>query len=893
MDLAEEEALICELCGTPLSVSSGAPGCLQCLLAGSEDEATSRIFQHYEVSLADDGASLAELGRGAMGITYRAVDLNLGVPVALKVINEHYSQQLEARKRFREEARVAARLRHPNVASVFHFGETPEGHCFYAMEMVEGETLEERVRREVSLGANVVLEIASQVTRALVAAEKHGLIHRDLKPSNLMLVPNEQNSAEDFLVKVIDFGLARTIGQPGAAEQQSSFSGTPGFASPEQTNPGADAVDARSDIYSLGATLRYALTGRPPPPDVAVGPWQLEDLGRRGVPAPLIALLRSMLAFDPADRPQKARDLLPAIEKCRRQVAAARRGRWLAAALALLAIAVLGAGVGLTRYFPKTTRAEEQAPTEKSIAVLPFENLSDNKESAFFAAGVQDEILSDLAKVAGLKVISRTSVMQYLSSQPRNVREIGRSLGVRNLLEGSVQRIGNRVRVITQLIDAQKDAHLWSQTYDRDVSNTFAVEDEVAEKIAAQLKTKLSPAERAAIAEQPTDDLEAYQLYTEATSINVWHDVQDVDKSLTRKLELLAEATQRDPRFALAYCAIAKAQCDFFQNDGGVHLGLAKKAAETALQLRPDLGESHLALALPNMYADDYDQAQKEITLALRSLPNNADAFRVASFIDQHRGRWDNAVAKMQKAHELDPKNEEVSYHLGSVYLRTRRYREWEQLLRQRVPRNQQEEYWIQLGWAEVKLFTGDAAAAQAALDQVPLDFNPTAEFDFIRYETAFYRRDYSAVERIMAATPKEFDSGFYAGMLARLRGDQPAAHAIFVALRKKIEATDFATLATIDAALGRKEEAIREAQQAIALIPLAESTREAPSRIAELGLVYAWVGERDKAIEQLQNAVKLPCGITYGELLLDPAWDPLRADPRFARIIAEAKPKG
>ncbi|MEO6872740.1 MAG: protein kinase [Chthoniobacterales bacterium] len=863
------------------------------MLNGGLDEVEDRRFQHYEVELSADGRQWRELGRGAMGITYRAIDLNLGAPVALKVISARYSGQSEARRRFHEEARTAARLRHPNVASVFHFGETPGGDCFYAMELVEGETLEDRVRREVSLGANVVLEIALQVARALVAAEKHGLVHRDLKPSNLLLVPNEQSSAEDFLVKVIDFGLARTIGQPGAAEQQSSFSGTPGFASPEQTNPGAGAVDARSDIYSLGATLRYALTGRPPPPEVAVGPLQLEDLERRDVPAPLIALLRFMIAFDPADRPQTAQDLLPAIEKCRCQVAAPRRGRWLAAAPALLAIAVLGAGFGLTRYFSKTARAEEQAPTEKSIAVLPFENLSDNKENASFAAGVQDEILSALAKVAGLKVISRTSAMQYGANQPRNVREIARSLGVRNVVEGSVQRIGNRVRVITQLIDAQKDTHLWSQTYDRDVSNTFAVEDEVAEKIAAQLKTKLSPAERAAIAEQPTDDLEAYQLYTEATSIFIWHDVQNADKSLTHKLELLAEATQRDPRFALAYCAIAKAQCDFFQDDGGVHLVLAKKAAETASQLRPDLGESHLALALPDMFAGDYDQAQKEITLALRTLPNNAEAFRVASLIDQYRGRWDDAIAKMQKAHELDPKNEEVFHYLRGVYMSTRRYRECEQLLRQRVPRNQQEEYWIQLGLAKVKLFAGDAGAAQAAIDQVPLDFNPTGEFNAMRYKTAFYRRDYSAVERIIATTPKEWDSGFYAGILARLRGDQPAAHAIFVALRKKTEATDFRTLATIDAALGRKDEAIREAQQAITLTPLAKNALDAPGCIAELGLVYAWVGERDKAIEQLQNVVKLPCGITYGELLLDPNWDPLRGDPRFSRIIAEAKPKG
>ncbi|MGI8432014.1 MAG: hypothetical protein ACR2MW_06985, partial [Chthoniobacterales bacterium] len=670
------------------------------------------------------------------------------------------------------------------------------------------------------------------------------------------------------------------------------LTGTPGFASPEQFQ-NCTQLDVRSDIYSLGATLWFALCGRAPfaaagPEELRTQQLQLRPVAVVKAPEPLLRLLRAMLAPEPGKRPQSARELLLALERCRRVISRSRRRLWSIAGGVAACLLLIGTTTALRH---KRAVERERSP-EKSIAVLPFQNLSGQKENDFFATGVQEEILSNLARIADLKVISRTSVMQYLSGQPRDVREIGRSLGVRKLLEGSVQRIGNRVRVIAQLIDAQKDAHLGSHTYDRDVANTFAVEDEIAENIAAQLKTRLSPAERAAIAEQPTDNLEAYQLYTEATSIYIWHE-QNARESLTRKLELLAKATQRDPRFALAYCAIAKAQSDFFQTDGGVHLGLAKKAAETALQLRPDLGESHLALALPDMFAGDYDQAQKEITLALRTLPNNVEAFRVASFIDQFQGRWDDAVAKMQKAHELDPENNEVFHYLRGLYMSTRRYRQCEQALRQRVTRNQEEKYWIQLGLAKVKLFTGDAAAAQAALDRVPLAYDPTGEFGGIRCKTAFYRRDYSAVERIIAATPKDIDSGFYAGILARLSSDQPAAHAIFVALRRKIEATDFDTLATIAAALGRKEEAIREAQQAIALTPLAKNACDAPGCIAALGLVYAWVGEPDKAIEQLQNVVKLPCGITYGELLLDPRWDPLRGDPRFARIIAEAKPKG
>src|SRR5438874_4093988 len=255
MPLAEKEVLHCEQCGAPLESEATAFGCLSCLLLGglSETGASNRRFQHYEVCLSADGVTLLELGRGAMGTTYRAVDVNLGSPVALKVISARYSRNSDARERFRREARAAAQLRHPNVASVFHFGETPAGQCFYAMELVEGETLEACVRRDGPLPASLALDVVTQVTRALMAAATHGLVHRDLKPSNLMVVANDSGSTDVFIVKVIDFGLAKAVVEtPNTpAQTHASFSGTPEFASPEQFNTGKVPLDARSDIYSL------------------------------------------------------------------------------------------------------------------------------------------------------------------------------------------------------------------------------------------------------------------------------------------------------------------------------------------------------------------------------------------------------------------------------------------------------------------------------------------------------------------------------------------------------------------------------------------------------------------------------------------------------------------
>ena len=362
MPLAEKELVRCEQCGTTLQSGVSSLGCVNCLLLAGlgEPGVEGRRFQHYEVCLREDGA-FDELGRGAMGITYHALDVNLGSAVALKVISARYSNHAEARERFRREARAAAQLRHPNVASVFHFGETASGQCFYAMELIEGETLETRVRRDGPLPAAPALKIVIQVARALMAAESHKLVHRDLKPSNLMVLANEPGGTDSLAVKVIDFGLAKAVAAlQSASDLHAGFSGTPDFASPEQFNAAKVLLDARSDIYSLGATLWYLLCGRAPftgrSPAELHGeqlhqPLPLEQLIAAKVPAPVVALLRSMLAVNPADRPQSARELLAALRRCRESVAAAPRHRRMLGLTALALGLLIVSAVGLTNYF--------------------------------------------------------------------------------------------------------------------------------------------------------------------------------------------------------------------------------------------------------------------------------------------------------------------------------------------------------------------------------------------------------------------------------------------------------------------------------------------------------------------------------------------------------------
>jgi len=325
-----DDPLHCEECGASLRSGTSKLGCLNCLLLGGPNEPgpESRRFQDYEICCREDGVTLDELGRGAMGITYRAQDLTLGSSVALKVISARYSGDPETRERFRREARSAAQLRHPNVAGVFHFGETDAGRCFYAMALIEGETVETYLRRNRLLPPLLALEITTQVARALIAAEAHGLVHRDLKPSNLMIVGNDSGEPDALVVKVIDFGLAKSVAlaPTGANQAHVGFSGTPDFASPEQLRPNRPSLDTRSDIYSLGTTLWYLLCGRTPFRGRSVGeevhdePLPLEQLVLAHVPEPVTTLLRSMLAVDPGGRPSSARELLTALQRCRQVI---------------------------------------------------------------------------------------------------------------------------------------------------------------------------------------------------------------------------------------------------------------------------------------------------------------------------------------------------------------------------------------------------------------------------------------------------------------------------------------------------------------------------------------------------------------------------------------------
>src|SRR6184192_4574409 len=476
----------CATCGRQLTQCGPSGECLRCLISlgflADGEQAKRPVshgrltpgplrYAHFEAEIGDDGFPV-ELGAGAMAITYRARDTVLNSTVALKVIDRSVARNPGARSRFLREARAAAQIRHPNVARVSHYGEQ-DGECFYVMELVEGETLEAKVRREGPMPLSLALEVIEQSARALAAAEACGVVHRDIKPSNIML---ESDPSGVPIVKVIDYGVAKVLvpeAERGAEQTQTGFIGTPAFASPEQFAQSTETrLDTRSDIYSLGVTFWYLLSGRVP----FVG-RTLEEIRERqaeslpvdqlkglDVPARIFALLKSMLAPDPKDRPQSARELLSAVHRCSAKFSTeARSRRKRSIIVAAGAILVVGAiAIGALLY----QRGKSSAEIEQSIAVLPFENLIDDKEDAYLAEGIQDEILTRLSKVGGLKVISRNSTQRY-KNKPENLREIAKQLGVAHVLEGSAQKSAGTVRVNVQLIKAVNNSPVWADTVDR------------------------------------------------------------------------------------------------------------------------------------------------------------------------------------------------------------------------------------------------------------------------------------------------------------------------------------------------------------------------------------------------------------------------------------------
>jgi TolB-like protein/Tfp pilus assembly protein PilF len=592
------------------------------------------------------------------------------------------------------------------------------------------------------------------------------------------------------------------------------------------------------------------------------------------------------------------------------------RVRWAEVAVGLVVLAAIIAGFV---FFMRRPTSSALAIGEKSIAVLPFENLSSDKDNAYFTDGVQDEILTDLAKIADLKVISRTSVMQYKSGAPRNLREIGQQLGVAHVVEGSVQRAANKVRVNAQLLDARTDAHLWAQTYDRDLADVFAIQSEIAKAIADQLQAKLSPNEKKAIEQPPTTDLAAFDLYSRAKSLVLTSNFSATGElDLRKAIELLDEAVKRDPSFFDAYCQLAYAHESLYA--GGfdhtpARLALAEAAVQAATRLRPDAAETRLARAQYLYYGlRDYAGALAELEIARRGLPNDPRLFELTGFILRRRGHQEAGLQNLRRAMELDPRNFYTLQQIAVSYQFLGRYAEAIAALDRAsaiVPDNVE----TRANRAEFYVFwKADTRPLHQTIDAILAQGpNAIASAADSWFFCALAERDPAAAERALVAVGDNpcwnegvilLSHSFGEGLLARMTRDEARARTAFEAARAQQEkivqaqpdyGPALCVLGLIDAALGRKNLALDEGRRAIALTPVEKDVVNGGYVTQYFAITAAWAGEKELALQQLEAGLRAPVAsvvLSYGALKLFPVWDPLRGDPRFEKIVASLAPK-
>src|SRR5437016_8099196 len=868
---------------------------------------------------------LEEVGRGGQGVVFRARQKSLNRTVALKVISLGQWARKAHVKRFRLEAEAAARLEHPGIVPIHEVGER-DGSCYFSMKFVEGGQLDEVIRR-TPMPIRQAAELIAKVARTVHYAHEHGILHRDIKPGNILL----DAKGEPHLT---DFGLARLVESESTVTRTMEVLGTPSYMAPEQAVGNNAGVSSVTDVYGLGAILYQLLTGQPP---FAGGttyetikllldtePRQPRLLNPK-IDRDLSTICLKCLEKNPNRRYSSALALAEDLEhrlkhepiQARRTGIFTRGRKWMRRkpSIAVMAAMLLALAVPLgvmiwNSEFPRQ-------PVTTGIAVLPFGNLSGDKEHAYFSDGVQDDILTKLAKIADLKVISRTSVMNYRGKQ--NMRQIGDELRVSHVLEGSVRRVGARLHMNTQLIDTRTDSHIWAEQYDLDLNDLFAIQSEIAQKVAQRLRAKISAAEKLAIERRPTGDLVAFDLYSRASHMFPEASFGGGMANFGQAIDLLNHAVARDPSFFDAYCLLAWAHDELYfsgLDHTPARLASAEAAIQAAFRLRPDDGETHLARAW-NLYHGhlDYDGALAELEVARQTLPNDSGLFETMGFVLRRQGHWEESTRSLERAFELDPRNVNTLYQIGLSYGGFRRYAEQKSKFDRILtiePDNlgaKAERAFVDVNWK------ADTGPLHQLIDEIRAT-NPAAmpmiADSNARLVCALAERDVAAAQEALIASneiplgsdPVHFTRSFVEGIIARMTNDEHKAQSAFTAARTEQEKTvqaqsdygpAWCVLGVIDAALGRKEEALREGRRAVDLLPVGKDPFNGMLMIKYLAMIAAWVGEKDLACEQIITVVRSPTGgldLSYGELKLMPFWDPLRGEPCFEEIVASLAPK-
>jgi eukaryotic-like serine/threonine-protein kinase len=867
----------------------------------------AQTLGHYRV--------VEKVGEGGMGVVFRAHDERLERDVAVKVLPPGTVADDAARKRLRREALALARLNHPHIEAIYNF-ETEGDVDFLVMEFVPGQTLADRLISG-ALGEPEVLRVGLQVAMALEEAHGVGVVHRDLKPGNIKLTPKGE-------VKVLDFGLAALLHRPAdgevtrSASEAGSTAGTIPYMSPEQLR--GDPADARSDIFAAGILLYEMATGRRPfQGRVAT---ELTDAILHSAPTEPARLrpelssrlgdvILKCLEKDPDNRYQSAKELgvdlrrlaMPSTPPEAGPVPAKRRG-WrrrrslVVAGLLLLAAGALILGLNVGGLRERLTGGT--APV-RSVAVLPFANLSGDEGNSYFSDGIADEILGHLSRVPNLKVVS----IKRSKAPDSDVRQIGREVGVGAVLEGSVRREGNRVRVTARLTNTETAQLIWaSEPLDRELSDIFAVQSGLALQIAAALNAVLTPQVKQSVERRPTDNVEAYDAYLRG---NDYYRHSDAERDMRAAIASYERATALDPGFALAHAMLAGAHSRlwWYHYDRTEHrLVLAREAAGRALALQPDLPEAHVALG--EFYYRcllDYDRAVEELTLAQKASPNDTRILFTLGSVRRRQGRMEEAAASMQQAADLDPHNALHQLNLGETLALLRRTPEAMARLDRAIALSPD---WIRAWGLKARYLlrlAGDVKGARECLAAAATFGLSDQDLSYAALLADLFARDYRAARERLSNEPREaFDNQFWLvpkallqAQVAGLSGERQLERNYFEAAarlleRKVLELPDdarpHASLGIAFAGLMRKADAIREGQLALTLMPVKKEAYRGAFHLEEMARIYTMVGERELAIEQLESLLSIPADLAVPGLRADPAWDRLRDHPRFQRLV-------
>jgi serine/threonine protein kinase len=918
---------ICAKCGATVFADSPRGFCSVCLFKtglGSLESDSDGAQQPSRIQMEfGDYQIVEEIGRGGQGVVYRARQKSLNRTVALKLIGLGTWATEAHLKRFRREAEAAARLQHPGIIPIHEVGER-DSQCYFSMDFIEGGQLDEVVKH-TPMPIRQAVELVAKIARTVHYAHEHGILHRDIKPGNILL----DQKGEPHLA---DFGLARLVETESTLTRTKDLMGTPSYMAPEQAVGDNAKITRATDVYGVGAVLYQLLTGQPP---FAGGttyetikllldaePKQPRLLNPK-IDRDLSTICLKCLEKDPKRRYSSALALTEDLEHwlkhepivARHSGIFSRGGKWMrrdpTTALLAAALIALAAVIGWNVWKSESMRP----PITNGIAVLPFENLSADPDNAYFAEGIQEEILTRLASIADLKVISRTSTQRY-HSKPSNLAEIAKQLGVANILEGSVQKAADQVRVNVQLINAQTDSHLWADTYDRKLTNIFGVESEIAKAIAESLQAKLSVREQQALAVKPTNNPEAYDAYLRGLA---FEGRPAYSAELAEKpIGFYERAVQLDPNFASAWARLCHHHAYVYSNYDATpgRRAAAKRALDNAQKLQPNSPETLLARGyFQSMVLGDDESSKATFGRVSKMLPGSSEALKALARLARTGGHWDQSVAYFDQALTSDPRNVNLLLHAALTYAWLRQFPAALKLY-DRVLDITPNEPDVMAAKACIYQAQGNLPEAARLLSGIN-EQTPSGDTFQTKITQLRLERNYDEAVRLLQARQAQFhfESQYVNGwnqvwlaFMQCLARDTAGARVMAEHARNTLEQLynhqpDNAMLAALLSqaytAMGEKDSALKLAERAIMLVPRAKDATNGPTYEENLALIQTTFRENDGAVSTLTKLLETPYNtwvyaeapITPALLRLDPLWDPLRADPAFQKLCEEKQP--